>query len=320
MRRYLVVGGAGFIGSHFVDRLIADGEYVRIFDDFSSGRDWHFAHHEGKENFAVTMGNAESIRQLAIAMTGIDTVIHLASNADIAAAALDPTIDFYKGTLLTQCVLEAMRRSQVGQLIYASGSGVYGDAGERELTEWSALNPTSPYGASKLAGESLIHCYAEMFGLRACIFRFANVVGARQTHGVVYDFLRKLRDNPTRLQVLGNGQQSKSYIHVSDVINAVMVAQRTAVLANFGMPVRIYNVGTGDYVTVQDIAHVCASYAAPNAVIEFGESPRGWAGDVPIVRLNTDKIRAHGWVPTFKTRDAIRISINELRNDMAEHG
>ena len=178
-RRFLIVGGAGFIGSHFADALLAESNTrsVTIFDNLSSGREWHYEHHEGDTRFKVVVGDVKDLATLCETMKGHDAVIHLASNPDIARAATEPEIDFYQGTLLTNNVLEAMRRAGVGRLLYASGSGVYGDLGETEAGEdHGPLIPISTYGASKLAGEALISSYCHMFGITGCAFRFGNVV------------------------------------------------------------------------------------------------------------------------------------------------
>ena len=198
-QRFFIVGGAGFIGSHFCDHLLGPepgstgSTGVTLYDNFTSGREWHFAHHATDARLRVVRGNAEDTAALAAAMQGHDVVIHLASNPDIARAAKEPTIDFSQGTALTQSVVEAMRMTGAKRILYASGSGVYGDLGTREAAEdHGPLVPVSTYGASKLAGEALIASYAAMFGLSGCAFRFGNVVGPRQTHGVGFDFARAL--------------------------------------------------------------------------------------------------------------------------------
>src|SRR5208283_918094 len=225
--RYFIVGGAGFIGSHFTDRLLADGSVtaVTLYDNFSSGREWHYERHRSDPRFRVVRGDVKDIDLLTASMQGHDVVIHLASNPDIARAATEPDIDFKEGTCLTNNVVEAMRRSGTKTILYASGSGVYGDLGEVEADEdYGPLLPISTYGASKLAGEALITSYCHMFDFTGRVFRFGNVVGPRQTHGVGFDFLRQLRKNPRKLRVLGDGTQSKSYIHVYDVVDAVLLA------------------------------------------------------------------------------------------------
>jgi UDP-glucose 4-epimerase len=315
--RYLIVGGAGFIGGHFSDHLLAQTsvERVTVYDNFSSGREWHVAAHHDDTRFAVIRDDVGNLSALCDAMEGCDTVIHLASNPDIAAAATNPMIDFDQGTLLTQNVVEAMRRTGTRQILYASGSGVYGDLGEFEPNEdYGPMIPVSTYGASKLAGEALISSYCAMFGLTGCAFRFGNVVGPRQTHGVGFDFLRQLLVDVADLTILGDGNQSKSYIHVSDVIAAVLLAAQMS-----ESPFSTYNVATGDYVTVNEIAEL--AIAAVGGSLErtrlrYTGGDRGWRGDVPIVRLNTERIRGLGWSNVMNTREALASSLEALLIDL----
>jgi UDP-glucose 4-epimerase len=312
-----IAGGAGFIGSHFVDRLLADPqvERVTVFDNMSSGREWHFAGHLGNGRFAFVRGDVEDLDALTAAMRGHETVIHLASNPDIAKAQVEPTIDFDQGTLLTQNVVEAMRRCGAKTILYASGSGVYGDLGEAEASERDAIGlPISTYGASKLAGESLISAYCYMFDLRGRSFRFGNVVGARQTHGVGYDFIKRLLADPTHLDILGDGRQSKSYIHVDDVIEAVLTAYREREEAY-----EVYNVATGDYIRVTEIAQLAVEVlglAAGSVEFRYSGGDRGWKGDVPVVRLATERIRAIGWRCRHSTRQAVEASMRSMLDDI----
>ena len=313
---YFIVGGAGFIGSHFTDVLLASPltRRVTLFDNFTSGREWHFEKHLHDSRLTVIRADASDVEALTATIEGHDWVIHLASNPDIALAAKNPEIDFYRGTLLTNNVVEAMRRAGVKRLLYASGSGVYGDAGDRVVAEdYAPLCPVSTYGASKLAGEALIASYCAMFDLRACAFRFGNVVGARQTHGVGFDFIRRLRIQPERLRILGDGQQSKSYIHVDDVVEAVLLADRKSP-KNF----EVYNVATGDYIGVTEIAKLAievAGLSEDQVRLEYTGGDRGWKGDVPIVRLNTDRIRALGWTCKRNTRQALCVALNSMLAD-----
>jgi UDP-glucose 4-epimerase len=313
-----IIGGAGFIGSHFTDALLAlpHTRNLTIFDNFSFGKEQHFTHHSGDPRLQVVRGDAADLRTLAEAVRGHDLVIHLASNPDIARAVTEPEIDFYQGTLLTHNVVEAMRRTGVARLLYASGSGVYGECGETLLSENSTpLQPVSTYGASKLAGEALIASYCAMFGLTACAFRFANVVGARQTHGVGFDFLRRLRQDPTRLRILGDGCQSKSYVHVSDVISAVLLAN-----ARISSGFNVWNVAGDDAITVTEIAKIAVECLGidPMPHFDYTGGDRGWKGDVPIVRLDSSRIRALGWEPRFTSREAMRRSINEMVSEFAK--
>jgi UDP-glucose 4-epimerase len=315
--RYFLAGGAGFIGSHFTDRLLADPstEAVTLYDNFSSGRAWHYDHHRDDRRLRVVRGDVKDLAVLTEAMRGHDTVIHLASNPDIARAATEPDIDFREGTLLTQHVVEAMRVTGAARLLYASGSGVYGELGEHEAQEdHGPLLPVSTYGASKLAGEALIGSYCAMFGMRACAFRFGNVVGPRQTHGVGFDFMRRLLERPSCLRILGDGTQSKSYIHVQDVMSAVLIAHLKAT-----QPFQVYNVATGDYITVTEIAELAVEVAglAPGSVqFDYTGGDRGWKGDVPVVRLNTDRIKRLGWTCKRSTRLALCVSMSALAEDV----
>jgi UDP-glucose 4-epimerase len=317
--RYFIVGGAGFIGSHFVDRLLADAgaDRVTIYDNYSSGRRWHHAAHDADPRFAAVEGDAGDLGQLREAMDGHDVVIHLASNPDIAAATTNPAIDFDQGTVLTNNVLEAMRTTSAQRLLYASGSGVYGDLGHTEAHEdHGPLLPGSTYGASKLAGEALICSYVAMFDLTACAFRFGNVVGPRQTHGVGFDFVRRLLKDPTCLTILGDGSQSKSYIDVGDVVAAVLLAHRAT-----RQPFLAYNVATGDHITVSDIARLAVDVLGldPAAVtFEYTGGDRGWKGDVPIVRLDTRRIRELGWRQTAGSAEALAHAMRALARDEAE--
>jgi UDP-glucose 4-epimerase len=316
--RWFLAGGAGFIGSHFIDRLLATDEVdrVTVFDNFSSGQQWHYAHHRDDDRLAVVQGDARDLERVTEAMVDHDVVLHLASNPDIAAAITTPDIDFELGTLLTRGVVEAMRRSGVTDILYASGSGIYGDLGDFAPTEdHGPLEPVSTYGASKIAGETLISAYAHMFGIRGCAFRFGNVVGPRQTHGVGFDFVRKLLDDPTQLEILGDGRQSKSYIHVDDVVEAVLAAHARA-----DAPFEAFNVATGDYITVTEIAElaVAALGLDPGAVqFRYTGGRGGWLGDVPVMRLDTAKIRGLGWVCRRDTRAALRDALEALVVDAA---
>jgi len=316
--RFFIAGGAGFVGSHFTDHLLAGGASgVTLYDNFTSGQEWHFRQHRGDARLSVVRGEVGALDALVAAMRGHDAVIHLASNPDIARAATEPDVDFWQGTVLTNNVVEGMRRAGVPRLIYASGSGVYGDLGAREVHEdHGPLLPISTYGASKLAGEALISAYCHMFGLRAVAFRFANVVGPRQTHGVGFDFIRRLRADPSKLRILGDGTQSKSYIHVDDIIRAVMLAHR-----ELRGPYQVFNVGTGDAITVNEIADLaCEVLGLDPAKVarEHTGGDRGWKGDVPVVRLSTERIRALGWKCERSSRAALEASMRAMLVQLQE--
>jgi UDP-glucose 4-epimerase len=314
---FFIVGGAGFIGSHFVDRLLSDDRTrrVTIFDNFSSGEAWHYGDHVRDRRFRVVAGDVHDVALLRESMIGHHTVIHLASNPDIARAVTEPDIDFREGTELTNLVVESMRQAGAKKILYASGSGVYGELGTVEAKEdHGPLVPVSTYGASKLAGEALIAAYAHMFGIRGRVFRFGNVVGRRQTHGVGFDFIRRLRKEPGYLRILGDGRQSKSYVHVGDVVSAVLLAGESG-----DAPFEAINVATGDYITVKEIADLacdCLGLKPAQVRYEFTGGDRGWKGDVPVIRLSIDKIRSLGWRPTRTSAEALREGMLAMLNDL----
>ena len=315
--RYCIVGGAGFIGSHFCDHLLARDEISRVtvFDNFTSGSDRHLAHHTGDDRLHIVRGDIGERDKLLNAVEGHDVVIHLAANPDISKAVSDPDIDFREGTVLTRNVVEAMRLTNCRRILYASGSGVYGDLGGAEMHEdQGGFRPVSTYGASKLACESLISSYCHMFDFSARCFRFANVVGPRQTHGVGFDFVRRLRDDGSALSILGDGSQNKSYLHVYDTVSAVMRAH-TDWDQDFG----VFNVGTGDCITVTEIAHMAARCVGldPHAVrYEYAGGDRGWKGDVPVVRLNSDRIRGLGWTNEMNSAQAMESALRSMLDEL----
>jgi UDP-glucose 4-epimerase len=314
VNRYFVTGGAGFIGSHLVRRLLASpGAEVVVYDKCPSGRSWRLpTTEEAGGRLRVVRGDLKDLDRLKAALTpGTEAVFHLASNPDIARAANEPDIDFWEGTYLTQNLLEAMRVNGVGRVVYASGSGVYGETGDRRVAEDEPPRPISTYGASKLACEALIRSYAHLFGVQGLALRFANVVGPRQTHGVAYDFVRRLLLDPTRLTILGDGRQSKSYVHVDDVIDAMLL-----LLGQGWSGFEAYNVATDDALTVVEIADLCAERLGADGVqYSFTGGDRGWKGDVPVVRFDTSRLRARGWSPRLGSSGAMRDAVDSLIED-----
>lgn len=311
---YAIVGGAGFIGSHFVDNLCSSGNNVKVIDNLCSGTLDRISSHKGRPNFEFINGEASDTSILVDAFRGVDTVIHLASNPDISAAMNNPRIDFQQGTALSESVVEAVRISQVKTVLYASGSGVYGEVAFKPIRETDQLLPVSPYGASKLAGEALLSAYAYMFDFRAIAFRFANVVGPRQTHGVGFDFLNKLKKNPNQLEILGDGTQSKSYIHINDIVSGVLHAEKRS--TKF---FEAYNISTPDFISVREIAEIAVEIIGldiQNVHFNFGDGDRGWKGDVPKILLSSEKLISTGWRSTLTSREAIRSSLNSMKNNL----
>ena len=306
----IVIGGAGFIGSWCTTALLNDPSVeVTVFDNFSSGRQWHLAHLLSTGRLNIIKGDASDIAALTKAMLGHQMLFHFASNPDIARAATEPTIDFYQGTLLSQNIFESARLAKVGRVVYASGSGVFGDNAEKVFTEEDfSPCPTSTYAASKAAGETLLSSYSSMFGLEGLTFRFANVVGPNQTHGVAYDFIRRLKENPNELNVMGNGTQTKSYIHVDDVVSGLL-----HFIKSFPGSYNHFNLTTDDNLTVRQIADmVISEMGLINVKVKYGTSDRGWSGDVPRIRFSSDKIKKHGWKPSHNSTGAMRASIRGM--------
>ena len=311
--KIFIAGGAGFVGSNTAEFLLSDKENkIIIFDNFSSsGSRKNLAPFENNNFLKIIEGDIQNLDLLIKSMKGCERVYHYASNPDIAKSMTQPDLDFYQGTLLTQNILEAMRINNIKTIIYTSGSGIYGDQGEMPIGEdFAPMLPTSTYGASKLASESLISAYCFMFNMNAYVFRPANVVGNRQTHGVAYDFINKLKANPQKLEILGDGSQSKSYIYVKDLIDAIhYVMECDQKIFNY------YNVATDDYIDVKRIAEiVIEEMGLKNVSLLFGPEKRGWKGDVPIVRFSLDKIHKLGWFAKMSSEEAVRRSVSEMLN------
>lgn len=309
--RVFVSGGAGFIGGHLTDRLISLGHSVCVYDNFSSGRMEHIERHLGRKGFRLIRSDLLDFRKLRTAMKGYDLVFHLASNPDIAKSMKQTDLDLKQGILATFNVLEAMRINGVKRIVFVSGSGIYGDAGSTYTAEdFGPLLPISMYGASKLSAEALISAFSHMFSMKAWIFRLANIIGGSQTHGVIYDFIRKLRENPKKLEILGDGKQSKSYLHVSDCLDAIFLCLKKA-----KSQVNMFNVATLDFINVREIAGIVSGEMNLRKVkYVYSGGKRGWKGDVPVVRLETGKIRKYGWKPKFGSREAV---IRAARENLA---
>lgn len=317
-KRVFISGGAGFIGSHLVSWLLKHEriERVLVFDNFSSGQRSYLAQSANDPRVTVVEGDLKDVDAVTSAMSGADTVFHLAANPDIAKAVTQPDIDFWEGTYLTQNVLEAMRRNKVRTIFYTSGSGVYGENPNVAFTEdYGPCAPISTYGASKLACEGLIAAYCHMFEMTGRAFRFANVVGPRQTHGVGYDFVRRLKTDPKRLRILGDGTQKKSYIHVEDVLAAIRIASKSTT-ASYD----VFNVATEDYITVTEIADLAvrvSGLSAQEVTYEYTGGDRGWKGDVPIVRFDCSKIKALGWQAQRSSAEAVADAMKAMIEELA---
>lgn len=308
--KYFVTGGAGFIGSTIVDKLFEEkNSEVTVFDNFCSGQMLYIDHHLNNKNFKLIKGDLQNLQLVKESIKGHDFVYHFAANPDISKAMTETDLDLRLGIIATYNLVEAMRINNVKAIAYSSGSGVYGDVGLTETPEdFGPLIPASMYGACKLGSEAIISAFCHMFDMRSWVFRFANVVGKRQTHGVGYDFIRKLKEKPFELTILGNGTQSKSYIHVDDVLEAIFyVIKKTNGIVN------IFNVATGDYITVNEIAEIVINeMGLKNIKFNYTGGDRGWKGDVPVVRFNLDKINKLDWKAKYNSKQAIQKSVREM--------
>lgn len=306
MRRALVTGGAGFIGSHVCDRLAADGAEVVAYDNLSTGRREFLADCLARPGTEFVDGDLLDEERLRAAMAGCDTVFHLAANADVRFGLDHPRRDLEQNTIATSNVLEAMRAGEARTIVFSSTGSVYGEP-EVFPTPEDCPFPvqTSLYAASKLAGEGLIAAYCHGYGFTGVIYRFVSILGERYTHGHVYDFYAALRRDPTRLRVLGDGRQEKSYLYVGDCVEAIM----TGLAAQSGPGVAIYNLGTDETLVVDDsVAEICRTLGVAPQVEHTG-GRRGWAGDSPLILLDCARIRALGWAPTLTIREAVQRTV-----------
>jgi UDP-glucose 4-epimerase len=307
--RYLITGCAGFIGSNLTDRLLAAGHEVVGYDNFSTGREQFLADAASRANFQLVRGDVLETGALARAMSGADCVFHLAANADVRSGTAHPGKDLEQNTIATHSVLEAMRQAGTLRIAFSSTGSVYGEAVTIPTPEDAPFPvQTSLYGASKLAGEGLIAAYCAGFGMQAWIFRFVSILGERYTHGHVFDFYRQLRSDPTRLRVLGNGLQRKSYLYVQDCIDAMLLALEQA-----RADINIFNLGHDTYCEVNDsVSWICAALGVQPR-IEYGGGDRGWIGDNPFILLDIARIRKLGWQPSLSIREGINKTLGYLR-------
>ena len=305
---YFVTGGAGFIGSNLVDRLLSDGHRVTAYDNCSTGQPEFLAEATTNDHFRLIKSDILDLTALTSAMRGAEVVFHLAANADVRFGPDHPRKDLDQNTIGTFNVLEAMRANDVRRIAFSSTGSVYGEPEIFPTPEDAPLPvQTSLYGASKLAGEGLIQAYCSSFGFQACIFRFVSILGERYSHGHVFDFYKQLRAHPDRLDVLGNGKQRKSYLAVQDCIEAMLLA-----MDKTSSSVSIHNLGTNEYVEVDDsIGWICEYLGvSPQRVYSGGE--RGWIGDSPFIFLDCSRIRALGWQPRLSIRDGVVRTIEYL--------
>ncbi len=313
MHRALITGGAGFIGSTLADRLSAEGVEVVIYDDLSRGRREFIADACGRDGVEFVQGDVLDRDRLLQSLDGCDSVFHLAANADVRHGFDQPTLDLEQNTIATSVVLEAMRAAGVQRIAFSSTGSVYG---EPEVFPTPETCPfpvqTSLYGASKLAGEGLIQAYANGYGYVGIIFRFVSILGERYTHGHVFDFCRSLRQDPSRLRVLGDGRQEKSYLYVGDCVSAMTLAMNQQLDPG---ALRVYNLGTDETIVVDDSISTITAHLGVTPDLEYTGGLRGWPGDSPLIHLDCTRVRSLGWEPTVSIRDAIRRTVDWLEQN-----
>lgn len=306
--RFFVTGAAGFIGSHVVDRLLSDGHEVVGFDNFTTGQERFLEKAAANPRFRLIRGDIVDRAALADGMAGAEVVFHFAANADVRFGLNHPGKDLEQNTIGTANVLEAMRAAGVRRITFSSTGSVYGDS-EVFPTPEDAPFPvqTSLYGASKLAGESLIEAYCEGYGFQGCIFRFVSILGERYSHGHVFDFCKSLLNDPSELRVLGNGLQRKSYLYVEDCVDIMMLAVTTA-----ASKVNIFNLGTDEYCSVNDSIGWITETLGVSPRLSYTGEARGWVGDNPFIFLDCSRARGLGWAPKLSIRDAVIRTVHYL--------
>jgi len=306
-----VSGGAGFIGSNLVDRLLDLGHEVTVYDNLSTGLLQFLEYAKDYDRFRLVEGDLLDEETLSEAIAGHEFVFHLAANADVRFGTEHPRRDLEQNTIVTNNVLEAMRKNGISKIAFASTGSVYGDATVIPTPE-NAPFPiqTSLYAASKLAGEGLIAAYCGGFGFQSWIFRFVSILGERYTHGHVFDFYGKLKQNPSRLEVLGNGKQRKSYLYIQDCIDAMLFA-----LEKSNESVNVLNLGVDGYCEVNDsIGWICEELGV-SPKLDYSGGDRGWIGDNPFIYLDTRKIQDLGWKPKLSVQDGVLKTIQYLKKN-----
>ena len=308
---YFITGAAGFIASNMVDYLLSKGNVVIGFDNLSTGQKSFLKSACNDTNFTFIEGNILNITDLTLAMKGCDFVFHFSANADVRFGTEHVDKDLKQNTIGTFNVLEAMRTNNIKKIAFSSTGSVYGEAKVIPTPEDAPFPiQTSFYGASKLAGESLLSAFAEGFNFQVWIFRFVSILGERYTHGHVYDFYKQLLDDPTKLAVLGNGKQRKSYLYVGDCIDAIMVA-----IEKSNEKVNLFNLGTDEYCEVNDSIGWIIEHLKLKPTLSYTGTERGWIGDNPFIFLDTKKIKNLGWKPKYTIKEGIIKTIQYLESN-----
>jgi UDP-glucose 4-epimerase len=316
LEKIFITGAAGFIGSTLTDRLLAEGREVVGWDNFSTGQPRFLEAARAHARFRFFEGDNLDLDALTAAMSGCDTVFHLAANADVRFGLEHPRKDLEQNTVATFNVLEAMRANGAKRIAFSSTGSVYGEATIIPTPEDHPFPvQTSLYAASKLAGEGMIHAYCEGYGFEGYVFRFVSILGERYTHGHVFDFYRQLAEHPDYLKVLGDGTQRKSYLYVQDCLSAMLHVMRAGLAARARHRVEVFNLGTPEYVRVNDsIGFICGALGL-RPRLEYTGGERGWIGDNPFIFLETKKVQATGWKPALTIEQGIVRTLEWLRQN-----
>lgn len=309
MNKHFITGGAGFIGSHLIDRLLKEGNQVVVYDNLVTGKKENIIHHFGEDGFSFIQADLLDLDKLKMAMKGNDIIWHLGANTDIPLGNQNTDIDLKNCTIATYNILEAMYQNGIVKLLFASSATVYGENSSAVLSEtYGPLLPISLYGSGKLACEGIISAYCHLFGIKACIFRFANVVGALMGHGVIHDFIQKLRKNSAELEILGDGKQEKPFFLIEDCIEGMI-----HIFNNADRECDVYNLGCSSYTNITRVAEIVVdAMQLKNVKFKYTGGIRGWPGDVPVVRYNVEKARRYGWAAMHSSDDAVRIAAGRL--------
>jgi UDP-glucose 4-epimerase len=307
--KVFVTGGAGFIGSHLVDRLMTDGNRVTVFDNLTSGKREFIEHHMAKRDFKLVQADLLELDKVKAAMAGHDVVFHLSANPDARWGIDNTELDLKQETIATYNVLESMRLSGVKRIVLSSSGTIYGETPVIPLPEdYGPVLPASLYGAGKLASEGLISAFCVTFDMQSWIFRFANVVGRRTTHGVIFDFMNKLKQNPSELEILGDGSQCKPYLHVEDCISGILFG-----FNNSRDKINVFNLGCPSATNVNTIAKMLVKEMGLNDVkFKYTGGDRGWPGDIPQVRFNVQKMSNLGWNARYTSDEAVKKAIMDI--------
>ncbi len=309
MQNILVTGGAGFIGNHLCEELLKLGHKVLVYDNLSLGTTRNISRFKNNINFTFIKGellNPDEFENIFVS-NKFDMIFHLAANSDIASSSKSPQVDLLNTFNTTIAVLEKARVHSIKEIFFCSTGAIYGDTNLAVNENSGPLLPISHYGAAKLASEGYLSAYSHNYGIQVWIARFPNVVGEYATHGAIYDFIRKLKNNPAELEVLGNGQQIKPYIYVKELVNAILF-----IWNNSNDEFNVYNIGVDNRTRVSEIAEMVVSSMNLNSPIKYGESNRGWVGDVSEFKYDATKLKALGWSPSLSSNEAVKKAIEEI--------